>query len=636
MTDQQSWSRRIEAYLDRVAGDGAGHGPISTEVARPAHLPGVTNALSARPVLAAAAHAVVAEPHRVIASKVVVNRLGGEGLVWLRDPDLVLGDLPVRPVKPVPARIEPVPAGDVMLWPHPASARAFVSSAAPKLLDAAVTIERNPETLGISGGSATLTFGATPAVDQPGHRHEEWAERLTEAGHQPRAWRFLPMHIHALTAELELPVGHVQGEPRVSTNPDVGTATVLVDLTPQGAAAWHQALTAAPRRDVGGLIRLTPTFYVRSDGNQVEARQDPIAAPLGPMLRDSPENVIHTIDPEVSLEAVLVVDGHPTIETVTVDLRSSTGLTHTEVFGENGGRVVLRLTSTELARERIDWTARVSFRSGAWPPVRDAGTLSSETGGWSELVVPSSWIRHVSVTAMLVGEDGAVLPEENAAPQDRVTGSIDFTAAFLESSTGLHTSFETASQERVSILMPAPPGQPPGDLKLTVMALRDGRDALAVRALAPDEQWALVRVAPDARIQVTTNKTPAAEKSLESVVGAVLDRLAEESASRSPSTPVVQAPATASRSGPPPVFEVYPGENRYYVLEVAIRPELLSSTSPGRTPHDFWSSEDLGALGAARFAMPEEVWARLRHAGELFYRVWTTRTPDGWVEPGVS
>lgn len=83
------------------------------------------------------------------------------------------------------------------------------------------------------------------------------------------------------------------------------------------------------------------------------------------MLRDSPENVIHTINPEVSLEAVLVVDGHPTIETVTVDLRSSTGLTHTEVFGENGGRVVLRLTSTELARERIDWTARVSFRSGA-------------------------------------------------------------------------------------------------------------------------------------------------------------------------------------------------------------------------------------------------------------------------------
>ena len=54
----------------------------------------------------------------------------------------------------------------------------------------------------------------------------------------------------------------------------------------------------------------------------------------------------------------------------------------------------------------IIWNATVNFESASWPAIRARGVLSRATG-WSDLINPSSWVRQVTVTAVLIGPDGA-------------------------------------------------------------------------------------------------------------------------------------------------------------------------------------------------------------------------------------
>ena len=172
--------------------------------------------------------------------------------------------------------------------------------------------------------------------------------------------------------------------------------------------------------------------------------------------------------------------------------------------------MTMRMLADDPSVERIDWQVRVVFAAAAWPPMRVGGVLSNESG-WSELLAPSSWLRSVSLTTLLIGTDGDVLTTEASDPTDRVSGAVDFTAPFLEGATSLHTAFETSSRASTTVLVPRPPSEPPGLIKLTAFALRGGRDAMLVRQLDPDEEWVLVKVYANARIEIVTNRTPGAE-----------------------------------------------------------------------------------------------------------------------------
>ena len=99
--------------------------------------------------------------------------------------------------------------------------------------------------------------------------------------------------------------------------------------------------------------------------------------------------------------------------------------------------------------------------------------------------------------------------------------------------------------------------------------------------------------------------------------------------------PYVTAPARMARSGPPPVFEVDPGDGAaaYYAVEVATSPALLAaSAEPARTPSTYCASwQDTGLLASTSFALPEAAWDLMRSGSQLAYRAWLSTDPADWA-----
>jgi hypothetical protein len=77
----------------------------------------------------------------------------------------------------------------------------------------------------------------------------------------------------------------------------------------------------------------------------------------------------------------------------------------------------------------------------------------------------------------------------------------------------------------VKVAVPKPPGQAPGELKLTLFALRAGLDNMETRLLRPDETLIVAKVYPNARIEIVTNKDPGPEFSLEAEMLSMLGGL---------------------------------------------------------------------------------------------------------------
>jgi hypothetical protein len=124
---------------------------------------------------------------------------------------------------------------------------------------------------------------------------------------------------------------------------------------------------------------------------------------------------------------------------------------------------------------------------------------------------------------MLLDQQGNPIPA--GSPDDaanRVQGHLKFTAPYLEGGAPLTTAFETSSQSIAKIAFPMPPRQPPGELNLSIFALRGDRTDLKSRVLQPDETLVLVNVWASGRIEIVTT----AAESGSSFEGEMLELLA--------------------------------------------------------------------------------------------------------------
>lgn len=98
-------------------------------------------------------------------------------------------------------------------------------------------------------------------------------------------------------------------------------------------------------------------------------------------------------------------------------------------------------------------------------------------------------------------------------------------------------------------------------------------------------------------------------------------------------TPSIVGPVRAARSDAPPVFTVRTGANPLFAVEIATRWQLLDGGAHDaeRTPDTFYGSWADGRgpdLRGSSFALPREVWERLRHADRLHYRALTAQDGD--------
>jgi hypothetical protein len=120
------------------------------------------------------------------------------------------------------------------------------------------------------------------------------------------------------------------------------------------------------------------------------------------------------------------------------------------------------------------------------------------------------------------------------------------------------------------------------------------------------------------------------------------------SASQQPSgvSPSIVAPSAIPSSGAPPRFQVNPGSNRYYAVEVATNPWYFNSGLYGNLRNDdnFYASWKVlpllsSALYPSSFDLPADAWNRLcanATYGRLFYRMWWNEAPDRWVNSGCT
>jgi hypothetical protein len=137
--------------------------------------------------------------------------------------------------------------------------------------------------------------------------------------------------------------------------------------------------------------------------------------------------------------------------------------------------------------------------------------------------------------------------------------------------------------------------------------------------------------------QVTTADDQGPEAPSVRIVGAATGPTAPPPTRRA--APSVRAPELWFRAEEPPAFDVAAGPGRYYVLEVATRPELLDLERHGaeRTPFNFYATwSDSPPLTHARYRLPERAWQQLRQADRLFYRIGTTSSPGGYDDYAVS
>lgn len=501
MTDDHgTLDAAVLAYVARHA-NGVGR---ATEAIRPLALS--ATALAARPVTTI--KPVLAKPLKIEPVTLATLR---KALVHPQFTAAVqIAKLPTFrcPILPTPAPNTPIAAGDTWLWPDAGAKTAYFMLTRPFRMEFGLVIERDAD-FRVTGGTATLAVGIFPA-----DRGAEgtWADAVRRAGHDPRSWRYDPLRLNRLDAAIDLPADHVVGAPQTTVNPRLGTAIFLIDLTAVGAQVWQQALQdgAAPP----GVCRVTVHYASTDPRGRMTARRQEASAPVGMILASAAPEAVRVVNPEIGVDATLVLDGDPAITTMTVEMRALNGTVRTQTFAAEGGTVTLRMVTDNPRAERVDWSVRTALATASWPPLRIGGTLS-DAAGWSDLINPASWMRAVSVTTILLDAGGTVLAGDTVDPSNRVTGAIDFTAPFLDTATGLQTGFETSSQESTTIMVPRPPHEAPGELKLTVFALRNGLDAMTVRTLAIDEEWVVVKVYANARIEIATNRTPGSESARE-------------------------------------------------------------------------------------------------------------------------
>lgn len=123
--------------------------------------------------------------------------------------------------------------------------------------------------------------------------------------------------------------------------------------------------------------------------------------------------------------------------------------------------------------------------------------------------------------------------------------------------------------------------------------------------------------------------------------GAAVEAARDEPSTANGARPSIAGPASASRTGAAPSFEIGLGGRRLFAVEIATQPELFDANGHGheRNSGNFYASWTTGLSSTSPWQMPQEAWERLRGASRLHYRAhvadstaWANHavtTPDG-------
>ena len=393
--------------------------------------------------------------------------------------------LPTSPNRSTPVGPDvPVSAGRTLLWPNKKTREVFYLAFEPELVEMRLVVDRDANN-GITGGTAMLTVSATPVIEDNAElesMRRMWRNRLREAGFGNRNWKFSPIKLTNLRAELN--IQHYVTKPEVYINlPNWQASFDRIELTRQGAIMWDQAIRS--NKPIIGRCTLHPTFQANDRDGKIKSHKHPITVSLTKFSENVSEEHVQDVNPQQQVVALLSVKPDPAIESITVTMIASNGQRiNNEVIDENGDtlEMTLNLDPGEIKNARVEWYAKAVFKHPSWPDINVNGILSDPTpqnphSSWTDAIKTTSWVRNYRIhTVMLDNNHRPMLPE-NHQIGDRVWGEILFEPDFgLEETTQNFTAmFNSAEAELVEIYIPEPPNRrSPGKLTLTIHAQREG------------------------------------------------------------------------------------------------------------------------------------------------------------------
>jgi hypothetical protein len=465
----------------------------------------------------------------LVATRTSVNRIRGDTAVLTR-PAWSGDRLPVSASQLQRGQPTSLTVGRFVLRAYPTDNVAFVTAGEPTLLDFSLTLHRSElpdHNVAITGASAFFSIGVdlTGNVEKIARLQTDWTDALRRADLGGRhgdfgdpVWKFLPEQARArrITASLELPAGATASDPLVSVSPAAGVVSITVDLTESTALAWKAALEQGGVATIPGIAHIRVTSFIYR-GSTLSPTTQVLDTPLGSLLAGRGAADIRTIDPQQTIQGKLIVVTNDLVERFTVALKPSQGQAPTnQVFGPEGGQIEVAVTAQDLSTVTIDWSAQVAFKPLGWPPVPASGQLNAQNI-WTDLIKPDSWVATYTFMAIPVDDKGQAQQPAAAGPNPHTQGVLNFTAPYVANGL-INSSFMADYNSPVTIALPRFPGEPFGDLVLTVFATRNDVGGNLSRKLAPDELNVVALIYPDGHVQIITNSDALPETSAASDV----------------------------------------------------------------------------------------------------------------------
>ncbi|MCM8738824.1 hypothetical protein M5E06_32555 [Azospirillum sp. A1-3] len=446
---------------------------------------------------------------------------------WSRD------RLPVQATTPILAGTRPIEVDGFTIRPVPDESIVYVSPSQVSLLSFSLTLRRSllpDRAINITGGSALFSVTTYPSGSLPAIAllRKNWSAVLAKHHVALREWSFRAEQRQGLAVSLELPPGIAASAPLISTSPLAGAATVSVELTENGALAWKMALEQGAGSTIAGVLHVsTSTLGVEGVAMRLDRRS--LDTPLGTLLASCGAADIRYIEPQQTVLGKLIVVTSDLVERITVDLRPSAGQAPaSQTFGPEGGQVEVAVTTQDVASVTVDWSAQVAFTSLGWSPVPASGRMDAGNG-WIDMVKPDSWIASYTFMAIAVDERGQADSGAIADPTRQIQGVLNFTASYVANGL-INSSFHTDFLRVVNIALPRYPGQPFGDVVLTVFATRNGKGGMLSRKLGANDLNVVALIHPDGRVEIRTGSDALGELSSASEALRLLEGVKGENA----------------------------------------------------------------------------------------------------------
>jgi hypothetical protein len=218
------------------------------------------------------------------------------------------------------------------------------------------------------------------------------------------------------------------------------------------------------------------------------------------------ESYVETVNTELQFPATVTVTGDEQVSTTAVAWNPSEGQSpQSPVFGDTGGTKTYNVTSRTPNDVKIDYTAKINYKSPDWPIVstRQSGTV--EAGLGNVLIKPSQWIAQTTIYLYIKDADGKgiKLIGSQAGTSDYLVVNATYTAPHLTQP--LKASGKLIPDTPITFSYPTDPGGAPGKASFSAFGIVGGKLVHAAEQPIGLDETAVFVLVSDKGVQLVSD-----------------------------------------------------------------------------------------------------------------------------------